>query len=104
MGDKVEQSNLNGPNLATMHTRDERISLDASEWPRTMKSLVQKCWDHDPDMRPTFDEIGEELAKWSAEDFGELGSDGQESGPQNSYVESSSNRGNDVEIRNLWRR
>jgi hypothetical protein len=36
-----------------------------------MKVLVRKCWDHEPGNRPTFDEIGVEISRWRAADFGE---------------------------------
>jgi hypothetical protein len=80
-----------GLHLVSMHSKGQRLSLDAFvEWPMEMKDLVRACWDHDPARRPTFDEIGEEVNKWVAEDFGDGGAEsgvesGAESGASSKY-------------------
>ena len=67
----VQLSNLTGIHFASMHARGQRILLDGFDWPQCMKDLVRSCWNHDPELRPTFDEIGEKVNKWDAVDFGE---------------------------------
>jgi hypothetical protein len=61
-----------GLHLVSMHTKGQRLSLDAFEWPSAMKDLIRTCWDHDPGLRPTFDDIAEEVNTWRARDFGEV--------------------------------
>jgi serine/threonine protein kinase len=68
----IVEGHVSGLHFVSMHSKGERLSLDAFAWPQKMKDLVEASWNHIHELRPTFDEIAEEVSKWKAEDFGEV--------------------------------
>ena len=75
-----DKQKINPNHIAMGHQTGWRADLGDLDWPQKMKKLVTDAWKDDPKVRPGFNEICEELEKWSFADFGEEGREQEASG------------------------